>query len=110
KSRYVDLGDTVRKGQLLGVISAPDLDASVAQEAAAVQQSKDNVLTAQSTLRLQQATYARVHTLVLHGILSGQEDDTARAAVESAQSNLEAMQSAVKGAQQALARAQVLAD
>jgi multidrug efflux pump subunit AcrA (membrane-fusion protein) len=110
KSRYVDLGDTVRKGQLLGVISAPDLDASVAQEVAAVQQSKDNVLTAQSTLRLQQATYTRVHTLVLHGILSGQDDDTARAAVESAQSNLQAMESAVQGAQGALARAQVLAD
>ena len=110
KARYVDLGDAVRKGQLLGVISAPDLDASVEQAAAAVQQSKDNVLTAQSTLRLQQATYGRVHTLVLHGILSGQEDDTARAAVESAQSNLEAMESAVKGAQGALARAQALAD
>jgi multidrug efflux pump subunit AcrA (membrane-fusion protein) len=110
KSRYVDLGDKVRKGQLLGVISAPDLDASVAQEAAAVQQSKDNVLTAQSTLRLQQATYTRVHTLVLHGILSGQDDDTARAAVESAQSNLEAMDSAVQGAQGALAHAQALAD
>jgi multidrug efflux pump subunit AcrA (membrane-fusion protein) len=110
KSRYVDLGDTVHKGQLLGVISAPDLDATVAQEAAAVQQSKDNVLTAQSTLRLQQATYARVHILVLHGILSGQEDDTARAAVESAQSNLEAMESAVDAAQGALAHAHALAD
>ena len=80
KARYVDLGDSVRKGQLLGIISAPDLDASVAQQAAAVQQSRDNVLTAQSTLRLQQATYDRVHTLVLHGILSQQEDDTARGA------------------------------
>jgi multidrug efflux pump subunit AcrA (membrane-fusion protein) len=64
KARYVDLGDAVRKGQLLGVISAPDLDASVAQQVAVVQQSRDNVLTAQSTLRLQQATYARVHTLL----------------------------------------------
>ena len=109
KARYVDLGDTVRKGQLLGVISAPGLDASVAQAAAAVQQSKDNVLTAQSNLQLQQATYTRVHTLVLHGILSKQDDDTARAAVESAQSNLQAMQNAVKGVQQALAREQALA-
>src|ERR1700679_2888339 len=109
KVRYVDLGDTVRKGQLLGIISAPDLDASVAQQAAAVQQSKDNVLTAQSTLRLQQATYARVHTLVLHGILSQQDDDAARAAAESAQSSLQAMENAVKGAQEALARVQALA-
>jgi multidrug efflux pump subunit AcrA (membrane-fusion protein) len=110
KARYVDLGDTVRKGQLLGIISAPDLDDSVAQAAAAVQQSRDNVLTAQSNLRLQQATYTRVHTLVLHGILSRQDDDTARAAVESAQSNLQAMENAVKAAQGALDRARDLAD
>jgi len=110
KTRYVDLGDTVRKGQLLAVISAPDLDASVAQLAATVQQSKDNVLTAQSNLRLQQATYTRVHTLVLHGILSKQDDDAALAAVESTQSNLEAMQNAVKAAQGSLAREQALAD
>ena len=31
--RYVDLGDKVRKGQLLGLISAPDLDAIVSQQA-----------------------------------------------------------------------------
>jgi multidrug efflux pump subunit AcrA (membrane-fusion protein) len=110
KARYVDLGDTVRKGQLLAIISAPDLDAAVAQQAAAVQQSRDYVLTAQSTQRLQQATYDRVHTLVLHGILSKQDDDAARAAVESAQSNLQAAENAVKGAQGALARAQALAD
>lgn len=110
KARYVDLGDRVHKGQLLAVISAPDLDASVAQQVALVQQSKDNVLTAQSTLQLQQATYDRVHTLVQHGILSRQEDDTARAAVDSAQSNLQALENAVKGAQEALARAQALAD
>jgi RND family efflux transporter MFP subunit len=110
KVRYVDLGDMVRKGQLLGMISAPDLDSTVAQQAALVQQSKDNVSSAQSTLRLQQATYARVHTLVLHGILSKQEDDAALAAVDSAQSNLLAMENAAKGAQAALGREQSLAD
>jgi multidrug efflux pump subunit AcrA (membrane-fusion protein) len=110
KARYVDLGDTVHKGQLLGIIAAPDLDATVVQQAGTVQQSMDNVQTAQSNLQLQQATYTRVHTLVLHGILSQQEDDTARAAVESAQSNLHAMQNAVKSAQGALVHEQSLAD
>lgn len=110
KARYVDLGDTVHKGQLLGIISAPDLDATVAQQEATVRQSSDNVQTAQSNLQLQQATYSRVHTLVLHGILSQQEDDTARAAVESAQSNLHAMENAMKSAQSALAHEQSLAD
>jgi multidrug efflux pump subunit AcrA (membrane-fusion protein) len=110
KARYVDLGDTVRKGQLLALISAPELDAMVSQQTAIVQQSKDGVLTAQATLRLQQATYDRVHPLVLHGILSKQEDDTALAAVESAQSNLEAAKSAVKAAQAAQVHAQSMAD
>jgi multidrug efflux pump subunit AcrA (membrane-fusion protein) len=110
KARYVDLGDTVRKGQLLGLISAPELDAMVSQQTAMVQQSKDGVATAQAALRLQQATYDRVHPLVLHGILSKQEDDTALAAVESAQSALEAATNAVKAAQAAQAHAQSLAD
>ena len=110
KARYVDLGDSVRKGQLLGLISAPDLDTMVSQQAAMLQQSKDGVVTAQSTLRLQQGTYERVHTLVLHGILSRQDDDTALAAKESAQSNLQAAENAVKAAQAAQAHAQVLAD
>jgi multidrug efflux pump subunit AcrA (membrane-fusion protein) len=110
KARYVDLGDTVRKGQLLGIISVPELDSSVAQQAALVQESRDTVATAQSTLRLQQATYSRVHTLVLHGILSNQDDDATLAALQSAQSNLQAMENAEKGAEAALAREQSLAD
>jgi multidrug efflux pump subunit AcrA (membrane-fusion protein) len=110
KARYVDLGDTVRKGQLLGLISAPELDALVSQQTAILQQSKDGVLTAQAALRLQQVTYDRVHPLVLHGILSKQEDDTALAAVESAQSNLQAAKNAVKAAQAAQAHAQTMAD
>jgi len=110
KARYVDLGDAVHAGQVLGLISAPDLDTMVSQQTAMLQQSKAGVVTAQSVLRLQQVTYDRVHTLVLHGILSKQEDDVALAAVESAQSNLQAAQNAVKAAEAALDHAQSLAD
>ena len=70
RAPYVDLGDKVRKGQLLGLISAPDLDAMVSQQASLVQQSSAGVESAQAAVHLQQATYNRVHTLVLHGILS----------------------------------------
>jgi multidrug efflux pump subunit AcrA (membrane-fusion protein) len=110
KARYVDLGDTVRKGQLLGLISAPDLDTMLSQQTAMLQQSKDSVVTAQAALRLQQVTYDRVHTLVLHDILSKQDDDTALAAVESAESNLQAAKNAVMAAQAPQAHAQFLAD
>ena len=70
KVRYVDLGDKVHRGQLLATISAPDLDAAVLQRQAIVQQSRDALAKAKSQKDLQQATYDRVHTLVLHGVLS----------------------------------------
>jgi multidrug efflux pump subunit AcrA (membrane-fusion protein) len=108
--RYVDLGDKVRKGQLLGLISAPDLDAVVSQQAALVQQSSAGVESAQAAVRLQQATYNRVHTLVEHGILSKQDDDAALAALQTAEASLQAAQQAVGAAKAAQAHAQTMAD
>jgi multidrug efflux pump subunit AcrA (membrane-fusion protein) len=108
--RYVDLGDNVRKGQLLGLISAPDLDAVVSQQTSLVQQSSAGVLSAQAAVQLQQATYNRVHTLVQHGILSRQDDDTALAALRTAEAGSQAALQGVQAAKAAQAHAQVLAD
>jgi multidrug efflux pump subunit AcrA (membrane-fusion protein) len=108
--RYVDLGDKVRKGQLLGLISAPDLDAIVSQQTSLVQQSSAGVESAQAAVHLQQATYNRVHTLVQHGILSKQDDDAALAAVQTAEAGLQAAQQAVQAAKAAQAHAQTMAD
>jgi multidrug efflux pump subunit AcrA (membrane-fusion protein) len=108
--RYVDLGDNVRKGQLLGLISAPDLDAVVSQQTSLVQQSSAGVLSAQAAVQLQQATYNRVHTLVQHGILSRQDDDAALAALQTAQAGSQAALQGVQAAKAAQAHAQVLAD
>jgi multidrug efflux pump subunit AcrA (membrane-fusion protein) len=108
--RYVDLGDKVRKGQLLGLISAPDLDAIVSQQVSLVQQSSAGVESAQAAVHLQQATYSRVHTLVQHGILSKQDDDAALAAVQTAEAGLQAAQQAVQAAKAAQAHAQTMAN
>ena len=108
--RYVDLGDNVRKGQLLGLISAPDLDAVVSQQTSLVQQSSAGVLSAQAAVHLQQATYNRVHTLVQHGILSRQDDDAALAALQTAEAGSQAALQGVQAAKAAQAHAQVLAD
>src|SRR5689334_9674781 len=64
KKRYVDLGDKVHTGQLLALISAPDLDAIVLQNQSLLQQGKDALSKAESQFQLQQVTYERVHTLV----------------------------------------------
>jgi multidrug efflux pump subunit AcrA (membrane-fusion protein) len=108
--RYVDLGDKVRKGQLLGLISAPDLDAVVSQQSSIVRQSSAGVESAQAAVQLQQATYSRVHTLVQHGILSGQDDDAALAALQTAEAGSQAAQQAVEAAQAAQVHAQTMAD
>jgi multidrug efflux pump subunit AcrA (membrane-fusion protein) len=108
--RYVDLGDKVRKGQLLGLISAPDLDAVVSQQASLVQQSRAGVDSAQAAVHLQQATYSRVHTLVLHGILSRQDDDAALAALQTSEAGLQAAQQGVQAAKAAQAHAQTMAN
>ncbi len=108
-ARYADLGDVVRKGQLLARISAPELDASVAQQAAIVQQNRDAVAKAVTQQELAQVSYDRTHTLVLHGVLSQQDDDVALAALKSAIADVFSAKNGVGAALGALQRAQALA-
>ena len=58
KTLNVDIGDKVRRGQLLAIIDSPDLDATVKQQHSLLQVSKAALNTARSQLSLQQATYA----------------------------------------------------
>lgn len=109
KKRYADLGDRVHSGQLLALISAPDLDAIVVQNQSLLQQDKDSLTKAQSQLQLQQVTYSRVHTLVQHGVLSQQDDDASVAALRAAEADVSFAQNAIKGAEATLTHASVLA-
>jgi multidrug efflux pump subunit AcrA (membrane-fusion protein) len=109
KKRFVDLGDRVHKGQLLALISAPDLDAIVLQNRSLLEQNKDALSKAESQLQLQHVTYDRVHILVLHGVLSQQDDDASLAAVRSAASDVRFAQNAIQAAEATLAHASVLA-
>jgi multidrug efflux pump subunit AcrA (membrane-fusion protein) len=102
KSLNADIGDVVHRGQLLAVIDAPDLDATVQQQSSLVQASKDALGTARSQLALQQATYNRVHVLVQHGVLSQQDDDVAAAAVKAAEGGAQAAENNVNAATQSL--------
>jgi multidrug efflux pump subunit AcrA (membrane-fusion protein) len=109
KKRFVDLGDKVQRGQLLALISAPDLDAIVLQNQSLLQQSKDALSKSESQLHLQQVTYDRVHTLVLHGVLSQQDDDASVATVRAAAADVRSSQNAIQAAEATLAHASVLA-
>ena len=75
-----------------------------------MQQSSAGVVSAQAAVHLQQATYNRVHTLVLHGILSQQDDDAALASLQTSEAGLQASQQAVQAAKAAQAHAQTMAN
>ena len=109
KKRFVDLGDKVHTGQVLALISAPDLDAIVLQNESLLRENKDALSKAESQLQLQQVTYDRVHTLVKHGVLSQQDDDAGLAAVRAAAADVQSSQNAIKAAEATLAHAAVLA-
>jgi multidrug efflux pump subunit AcrA (membrane-fusion protein) len=103
KALNVDIGDRVHRGQLLAVIDAPDLDATVMRERSLVEISKNALNTAHSQYALQQATYDRVHTLVLHGVLSQQDDDIALAAVKTAADGVRSAEDSLDAANNSLA-------
>ena len=109
KTLNVDIGDRVQRGQLLAVIEAPDLDATVQQQRSLLQISKSALNTARSQLALQQATYDRVHVLVQHGVLSQQDDDVALAALKAAADAVQSAENNVSAATSALEHWTVLA-
>jgi multidrug efflux pump subunit AcrA (membrane-fusion protein) len=109
KTLNADIGDRVRRGQLLAVIESPDLDATVEQQRSLLQVSKAALNTARSQLTLQQATYDRVHVLAQHGVLSQQDDDVALAAVKAATDTVQSAESNVNAETSALEHWTVLA-
>ena len=109
KALNVDIGDKVRRGQLLAVIDSPDLDATVQQQHSLLQVSRAALNTARSQLSLQQATYDRVHVLAQHGVLSQQDDDVALAAVKAATDAVQSAENNVNAEASALEHWTVLA-
>ena len=109
KTLNVDIGDKVHRGQLLAVIEAPDLDATVQQQRSLLQISKSALNTARSQLALQQATYDRVHLLAQHGVLSQQDDDVALAALKAAEDGVASAENNVSATTSGLEHWTVLA-
>ena len=92
KQRYVDIGDHVKKDQLLAVIDAPDLDAQVAQARQQVFQAERQLDQQKSQLTLATVTVQRYRVLVAKGVFSRQDGDTQEANYASQVANVEAAQ------------------
>ena len=75
KKRLVDIGDHVKKDQLLAIIDAPDLDAQVDQARQQVRQAEQQLEQEKAQLALQTVTVQRYRVLVTKGVFSRQQGD-----------------------------------
>ena len=104
--RMVDIGSTVKKGDMLVRIASPDLDrqldqavAQLGQVQAALAQAKAQVTLSEANLKLGNLNYARSDDLVKKGFDTYQNHDSQQANVSTQQANLETAQAGVKVAQ-----------
>ena len=75
KKRYVDIGDHVKKGQLMALLDAPDLDQQVEQARQQLRQAEATEAQQQAQLDLTRVTWERWRTLVAKGVFSRQDGD-----------------------------------
>lgn len=96
RDRKVDMGDHVRRGQLLALIDAPDLDQQVDQARATLLQSESALGQVKAQLHLATLNRDRYRVLTAQGVVSRQEGDTQEATYEVAAANLQAAESTIK--------------
>jgi len=96
RQRFVDIGDHVKRGQLLATIDSPDLDAQVSQAREQLRQAEADEAQQQAQLDLRKVTWDRWRVLVARGVFSHQDGDQREtdykaqlAIVASAQRNVE---------------------
>jgi HlyD family secretion protein len=104
--RMVDIGSTVKKGDILARISSPDLDrqldqavAQLGQVQAALGQAHAQVALSEANLKLGNLNYARSDDLVKKGFDTFQNHDSQQANVSTQQANLANAEAGVKVAQ-----------
>jgi len=116
KARYVDIGDHVRKGQLLALIEDPQTEQSLRQAEATVMQLKAALAQAEANERLADVTNQRWVQLQKQGVVSKQDADSKLADygadvanIEAAKANIAAGEANVRSLQEQLGFSRVTA-
>lgn len=112
RSRYADIGDRVKAGQLLAEIEAPELDQQVKQAQASLDQASSSLEEAAANLQqgkaneqIAQTTARRWSSLVSRGVVSRQENDTYQAQYEAQAANVHALEKAIAAGKNSVAAA-----
>jgi RND family efflux transporter MFP subunit len=108
KSRLVDIGDRVKEGQLLAEISAPDVDAQLAQAEADLELAKDNLPLAEANSNFAQITLKRFIESGPGTGVSLLQLDQQKATVETTAAQVEATKASIKVNEAAVQRFTVL--
>jgi RND family efflux transporter MFP subunit len=90
--RYVDIGDHVKAGQLLAEITAPEVEAQIAQYQSSVRQAESTRNQNQAQQSLAQVTWGRDAPLVQEGWVTPQQGDTDRYTYQAQQHATQAAQ------------------
>jgi RND family efflux transporter MFP subunit len=116
EARKVDIGDRVKAGDLLALITAPELDHQIVQAKATLAQNQATLQQTVASRELAKVTNDRDAQLVKQGWVTLQQGDTDRltlqaqqAAIGVAQSNIAAQEALIKVLEQQKAYQRVIA-
>jgi RND family efflux transporter MFP subunit len=107
----VDIGDHVRKGQVLAVLEIPELTAQLESASAGVRHSQEEITHAQNEVSRAEADYQALHAAATRlrqasearpGLIAEQELDDATAKDRSAEAQVEAAESELAASRQQL--------
>jgi RND family efflux transporter MFP subunit len=107
----VDIGDRVRKGQVLAVLEIPELVAQLQAASASVRHSQDEITHAQNEVSRAEADHAALHAAATRlrqasearpGLIAEQELDDATAKDRSTEAQVESAKSALSASRQQL--------
>jgi RND family efflux transporter MFP subunit len=103
RSIQVDRGSWVKEGQLLAVITAPELEARRLEAEARLQSTTSQRIEAQARMFAAQSTRDRLKSAsATPGVVAGHDLELAEKSLEAAKANVEAMNSSTKAAEAAV--------
>ena len=103
KAIRVDRGSSVKQGELIAELEAPELIAQRAQANAAYQSAESQLAGGQAKLAADRATYARMSEAAkVPGVVAGNDLEVSQKTVESDEANVAALKKTAEAAQEGL--------